>query len=57
MTNSTLTTVFWLALVSIGLVAAAIGTVAVIRSDRRPTPDVAWSDWRDEQLWRNLRVS
>jgi hypothetical protein len=57
MTTSTFTTVFWLALVSIGLLAAVIGTVRTIRSDRRPTSDVAWTDWREEQLWRNLRVS
>lgn len=56
MTTSLLTTLLWLALV-VGIVAAVIGTVRVIRTDRRPTSDVAWSDWREDQLWRNLRVS
>jgi hypothetical protein len=60
MNISLITTLLWLAL-ALGILAAVIGivigTVRVVRSDRRPTSDVAWTDWREEQLWRNLRVS
>jgi hypothetical protein len=56
MNTSLITTLLWLAL-ALGILAAVIGTLRVIRSDRRPTSDVAWTDWREDQLWRNLRVS
>jgi len=56
MNSSLITILLWSALV-LGHLAAAFGTVRVIRNDRRPTSDVAWADWREDQLRRNLRVS
>ncbi len=46
----------FLLLLIVSAIAVIVATAREVRRDRRPTP-AAWPDWREETLWRNLRVS
>jgi len=54
--NTSLTANLLLFLLVVGGLALIGATIRTVRRDR-PSPPAAWSDWREEALWRNIRIS
>jgi len=54
--NAHLLSTLFLMLLVVGGLALIGATIRTVRRDR-PAPSRAWSDWREEALWRNIRIS
>ena len=54
--NAHLIATVFLSLLLLGGLAVVAATVRLVRQDRR-AQQPAWPDWREEALWRNLRIS